>query len=407
MTLIYPFNTKFLDRFSYESSVIPFGDNLLNDLDSAVGSFEKSVVDPNVEKYLISKNELFASFAISKAENSTLTMTEARELWERINNNPDFDLLSAKIKSDIDLTQKDHDKLEFVNIVKTFRKYNKRIYNLSEYTPELILSIHEELTSGLDLFSKYLLGFDLYKSGHWRDNDEIRVGNYTPPEYNIILDSVNTILTWINRIDKIPLNVAIFHTVLYAIHPFNNGNKRICRILEHMLYRSMGFNQKNLYGTSYYYHLEKERYYKHLLYSIEHENLNQFAVYSLESLAYSQIGVFKTSLEIKKEEYLRSKIDDSLIAKIFTPFVKKSEIQFKNLLKITKNKISRPTLVTYLQKAVNDQTLTRRSSGKNVYYSLGVDVSQEQNTYNLWMKKVKDYLPYIPPEYKAQVSLQA
>mgnify|MGYP001588852793 FL=1 len=407
MTLIYPFKTKkFLDQFTYESSVMPFGDNLLNDLDLAVNSFEKSVKDPNIEKYLISKNELFASFAISKAENSALTMTEAKELWERINNNPDFDLLSAKIKSGIDLTQKDHDKLEFVNIVKTFRKFNERIYSLTEYTPKLILSIHEQLSSGLDLFSKYLLGFDLYKSGTWRDNNDIRVGNYVPPEHGLIKDLVTTILNWIKNAIPTPLNVGIFHTAMYATHPFNNGNKRVCRILEHMLYRSIGFNKNNLYGTSYYYHLEKERYYKHLLYSIEHANLNQFTAYSLEALAYSQIGVFKTSLEIKKEEYLHSKIDNLQIVKIFTPFVKRSEIQFKNLLKITKNKISRPTLVTYLQKAVSEQVLARRLSGKNAYYSLNVDASQEQNAYNLWMKKVKEYLPYVPPEYKAQVSLQ-
>lgn len=406
MTLIYPFKTKFLDQFTYESSVMPFGDNLLNDLDLAINLFEKSVKDPNIEKYLISKNELFASFAISKAENSTLTMTEAKELWERINNNPDFNLLSAKIKKGIDLTQKDHDKFEFVNIVKTFRKFNERIYSLTEYTPELILSIHEQLTTGLDLFSKYLPGFDLYKSGTWRDNDDIRVGDYVPPKYGLIREMVTTLLDWIKNVSPSPLNVGIFHTAMYAAHPFNNGNKRICRILEHMLYRSIGFNKNNLYGTSYYYHLEKERYYKHLLYSIGHANLNQFTAYSLESLAYSQIGVFKTSLEIKKEEYLHSKIDNPQTVKIFTPFVKRSEIQFKNLLKITKNKVSRPTLVTYIQKAVGEQVLARRLSGKNAYYSLNADARQEQDAYNLWMKKVKEYLSYVPPEYKAQLSLQ-
>jgi len=404
MTLIYPFNTEFLDKFTYESSVIPFGDNFLRDLDLAVNSFEKSTLDPNIEKYLISKNELFASFAISKAENSALTMTEAKELWERISNNSDFDLLSAKIKSGAELTQKDHDKLEFVNIVKTFRKFNERIYSLEEYTPELILSIHEQLTAGLDIFAKYLLAFDLYKAGNWRDNDDIRVGNYVPPEYNLVKDSVQTILGWIKNVSPSPLNIGIFHTAMYATHPFNNGNKRICRILEHMLYRTIGFNQKNLYGTSYYYHLEKERYYKHLLYSIEHANLNQFVAYSLESLAHSLIGVFKTSLEMKKAEYLQSKIEDPQIVKLFTPFVKKSEIQFKNLLKITRNKVSRPTLVTYLQKATNDQVLVRRVAGKSVYYSLNVETSKEQNIYNLWMGKVKNYLLYSPPEYKAQVS---
>lgn len=405
MTLIYPFTTKFLDQFTYESSVMPFQDSFLQDLDRSVNAFEKSVLDTNIEKYLISKNELFASFAISKAENSALTLTEARELWEQINNNPKFNLLASKISKGAELTQKDHDKLEFVNIVKTFRHYNQRIYDLDEYTPKLILQLHQDLTDGLDIFAKYLTGFDLYKSGHWRDNDDIRVGNYIPPEYRLIDTSLSELLSWIKKTDNNPLNIGIFHTALYALHPFNNGNKRICRILEHMLYRSIGYNQKNLYGTSYYYHLEKERYYKHLLYSIQKANLNQFASYSLESLAYSMVGVYKTALEIKKEDILKSQIHDLQIVKIFSPFIKKSEIQFKTLLKMTKNKISRPTLVTYLQKAVTQGVLNRKETGKNVYYSLKIDGKNEQLAYNLWMEKIKSHLRYIPPEYQAQLSL--
>ena len=35
-------------------------------------------------------------------------------------------------------------------------------------------------------------------------------------------------------------------------------------------------NSKNLYSTSYYYHKEKDRYYKYLLYSLERKNLNHF-----------------------------------------------------------------------------------------------------------------------------------
>jgi hypothetical protein len=61
--------------------------------------------------------------------------------------------------------------------------------------------------------------------------------------------------------------------------------------------------------------------------------------------------------------------------------------------------------VTYLQKATNDQVLSRRAVGKNVYYSLNVDKSNEQDIYNLWMEKVKKHLSYSPPEYKAQISI--
>lgn len=406
MTIIYPFKTNFLSGFTYESTIMPLQDGVLKELDQAISSFEKSILDSNLEKNLISKNELFASFAISKAENSALTLTEARELWKQLNSNPNYEFITSKLSKGVELNQSDHDKLEFLNIVKTFRKYNEKIYEIKEYTPKLILSIHEQLTAGMDIFAKYLLGFDLYKSGLWRDNDLIRVGDYKPQEYTSINISLEEILNWLRQSPNIPLNVGIFHTALYAVHPFNNGNKRVCRILEHMLYRTFGLNSRNMYGTSYYYHIEKERYYKNLLYSIKRANLNQFASYSLEALAYSMLGVFKTSWEMKKEAYLRSRIEDVNIQKIFSPFIKKHEIQFKTLIKMTGKKITRPTLVTYLQKATNAKTLLRRVQGKAVYYSLNTPNSKEAQIFSYWINIIKSQLTYMPEEYKLMIPAQ-
>lgn len=404
MAIIYPFKTKFLSDFSYENSIMPLQDDTLKELDHAISSFEKSILDPNLEKNLISKNELFASFAISKAENSILTLTEAREIWRYLDSNPSYDFITSKLSKGEKLNQRDHDKLEFLNIVKTFRKYNEKIYELKEYTPALILSIHEQLTAGMDIFAKYLPDFDLYKSGQWRDNNLIRVGEYKPQDYASINISLEEILHWLSQTPPIPLNVGIFHTALYAIHPFNNGNKRVCRILEHILYRTFGFNSRNMYGTSYYYHTEKERYYKNLLYSITRTNLNQFGSYSLEALAYSMLGVFKTSWEMRKETFLSSQIEDPNIRKIFKPLIKRHEIQFKTLVKMTGKKITRPTLVTYLQKATIAGTLRRRVQGKAVYYSLNTPDSSEAQTFYHWLSKLQAQLTYIPPEYKRMTS---
>ena len=138
-----------------------------------------------------------------------------------------------------------------------------------------------------DIFKKHLSDFTVYKSGTWRDNDEIRVGTYVPAPYVEIEKGVSELIGWLKDNQTIT-GIAVFHTAIYGLHPFNNGNKRVCRILEHVLLRGLGLNNKNLYSTSYYYHKQKARYYKYLLYSLERKNLNHFVSFVLESFVLSQ-----------------------------------------------------------------------------------------------------------------------
>src|SRR3990167_2945497 len=228
---------QFLDQFVLAEDLLPFKNEEIITLDQELTAYEQIFINPNVERSLISKNVLLASFAISKAENSTLTLSEAKE-----------------------------------------------------------------------------------------DNDFIRVDNYVPSPRILIVEGVNELIEWLKKNFSIT-NVAVFHTALYALHPFCNGNKRVCRVLEHILLRALGINHKNLYSTSYYYHQEKERYYKYLLYSLERKNFNHFTSFILEAVVLSIIAVLKTSLETKRDAYLvRAEIDDK-IKFILRPLIKRHEIQ--------------------------------------------------------------------------------
>lgn len=396
--IIYPFKTNFLRDFSFAPDSILMDDTTLKEMDSSLVTYERLTANPNLEKALIDQNELFASFAISKAENSTLTLREAADLQALLVSDQQYDFIVSKLNLKKQLNQKDHDKLEFFNIVKTFRTVNQRIWSLDEITPKMIAKLHVDLTKGLDIFSEHLMGFDIYKSGVWRDNDLIRVGTYEPPSFVNIPPCINELVEWLKYSKKSPINISIFHTALYALHPFNNGNKRVCRMLEHILLRSIGYNQKNLYSQSYYYHSEKTRYYKHLLYSLEYKNLNQFVSYGIEALSSSILGVIKTSLEIKRDEFLSKSTLDLSIKNILKPLLKRNEIQFKLLLKINSHKMARQTFVTYLEKAVDQQVITKRNDGKKVFYSLAIKHEIEQKAIHEWIDKIKNKLRYIPPD---------
>jgi len=141
--ILKPFASSFLKDFVLVPERIPFKSEEVLGLDKELSQYERVVLNPDIEKSLLTKNEILASFAISKAENSTLTIEEAEEVYSLIKSDPSFDFINDKIEKQKKLTKKDYEKLEFFNIVTTFKKLNQENISLNEITPEKIKEIHK------------------------------------------------------------------------------------------------------------------------------------------------------------------------------------------------------------------------------------------------------------------------
>ncbi len=397
-TILKPFSQPFISDFVWTPQTLPFTSEEILSLDKDLSVYEQIFLNPDIEKNLISKNELLASFAISKAEDSQLTLQEAQDVYNLILSDPNYDFIREKLKLKKKLTNKDYDQLEFFNILKTFRSINQEPFTIGDLTPLKVCELHTNLTKGLDIFKDYLSDFTVYKSGTWRDNDLIRVGNYVPAPHTEIEKGVKELIAWLKENQTI-IGIAAFHTALYGLHPFNNGNKRICRILEHVLLRSLNINSKNLYSTSYYYHKQKARYYKYLLFSLERKNLNHFVSFVQEALVLSIIDVVKTSLEAKRQEFIARQELEGQMALVLKPLIKRSEVQFKSLARITRGKIARQTLVTYLARAVDQGILHRRETGRVTYYGLNFE-APEIETLQKWLAFANERLAFIPDNIK-------
>ena len=397
-TILKPFSQPFISDFVWTPQTLPFTSEEIISFDKELSVYEQVFLNPDIEKNLISKNELLASFAISKAEDSQLTLQEAQGVYSLVLSDPNYDFIREKFKAKEKLTNKDYDKLEFFNILKTFRSINQEPFTIDDLTPLKIREFHTNLTQGLDIFKDYFSDFTVYKSGLWRDNDLIRVGSYVPAPHTEIEKGVEELIAWLKENQTIT-GIAVFHTTLYGLHPFNNGNKRICRILEHVLLRSLNINNKNLYSASYYYHRQKARYYKYLLFSLERKNLNHFVAFVQEALVLSIIDVVKTSLEVKRQEFIARQELEGQMALVLKPLVKRGEVQFKSLARITRGKIARQTLVTYLSRAVGQGILRRRETGRVTYYGLNFE-APEIETLQKWLGFAKQRLAFIPDNIK-------
>lgn len=394
----YPFSSiSFLKDYIFVQNALPFSDKELTLFDKDLSFYEKVSLSPEIEKALISKNELLTSFAISKAEISTLSLTEAKNVYDLIVNNPDYDFIAQKLTTKKKLTQKDYEKLEYFNILKTFRELNSSEFSLKKFSPDTLLELHKSLTQGMDIFQEHIQDFTPYYSGKWRKKDDIRVGTFAPSPAAEIPQSMETLTEWIKK-NQTPVGISLFHTALYAVHPFNNGNKRICRILEHLLFRQIGMNKGNLYSTSYYYHKEKDRYYKYLLASLERKNLNHFTAFIQEALTLSIISIIKTNIEFQRQTFLSKA--DSNTRRILNPLIKKQTMQFNDLYKRAKRKMARQTFVNYLQNAVGQGWATRTPKGKKVFYSLNFFEVEGLAEYREKIDFTKTRLDYIPEEFK-------
>ncbi len=392
------FINDYLRSLSFAPELLPFKNGEILSLDGELFQYEETSLSPDVERYLISKNEILTLFAISKAENSTLTIKEAEDVYDKVVNNEEYKFIGGKIISKLSLLKKDYEKLEFYNIAKAFKELRASNFKISDLTPEFIKELHGKITFGMDVFQKYLPDFTPYKSGQWRDNNSIRVGEYVPPPFGEIEGGVGELIVWLKG-NLSPVSAAFFHTALYGLHPFNNGNKRVCRVLEHILLKEAGLNKKNLYGTSYYYHKQKERYYKQLLYSLERNNLNHFVSFVLEAIVLSIVSVVKTSLEIKRGNFIARQDITANAKAALKPLIKRRELQFKNLFKAVKRKMARQTFVTALEKAVAGGLANRREAGKATIYKLNVSFP-EMEVLDRWLSFAKERLEFVPDDIR-------
>lgn len=391
------FSQPFLSAFFVDFEALPVKEDFLKKADDVLVKYETREIDWQLEKSLRRHNDLLVSFAVSKAENSALTLAEADEVYKLIEEQKDYAFLHRKLKKGEKLTQKDHDRLEYFNIAKTFWELNETGIKIQDLTPELLTDLHRKLTAGLDVFSDHLDKFETYRSGHFRNNDETRVANFVPAPHREIEPSVRELISWIKQ-NPSALNVFIFHAALYALHPFKNGNKRVCRILEHFLLQDLGYNQKNLYSPSYYYHKHKDKYYKNLVEALYKRNLNYFVSFASEALFFSIIGVIVGVLQRNKAEFLEASGLEKNIAKVLKPLAKCSEVRFARFYALSKRKVARQTFVNYLGLAVESGVLKKREQGRNVYYSLAGNYPEEALLADL-LFQARERFNYLPEEF--------
>lgn len=151
---------------------------------------------------------------------------------------------------------------------------------------------------------KVLLSNTQYKGelGKYREKDAwigenertpIEEAIYVTPHHTQLSSRMDNLLNYVNNYDETELvKVAVFHYCFEAIHPFEDGNGRIGRMLIPSLLSSMGVLSEPVLYTSEYFEKNKDLYREKLREVDQSGDLTSWVKFFLESIVkQSEISV--------------------------------------------------------------------------------------------------------------------
>lgn len=113
--------------------------------------------------------------------------------------------------------------------------------------------------------------------------------SYRPPPFVKINELLDGFIKWYNSTKLNPMEKATMaHYKLYKIHPFLDGNKRICRLIFNKALLDAGFPLLNISR-------EKEEYFEALIESVEKDKVRVLVDFTLKQY-YKQIKEFVTNV---------------------------------------------------------------------------------------------------------------
>lgn len=151
----------------------------------------------------------------------------------------------------------------------------------------------------LELHKKAMSEFETKQPGRIRDkqvylykkNEKNPLGveiAYRPPHFNKVSEMLDEFVLWYNKTKLNSIEkAALAHFKLYRIHPFLDGNKRVCRLIFNKILISDGFPLLNISE-------KKEFYFEALINSVEKNNSKELVEFILSEY-FRQIKNFLKS----------------------------------------------------------------------------------------------------------------
>jgi|WetSurMetagenome_2_1015567.scaffolds.fasta_scaffold00088_31 fido (protein-threonine AMPylation protein) len=391
----------YLGRFELSRDHINFTDKVFFDLDESI---RNHIVFDNqdLENYLIAQAEFLSTFSTAKIEGiNDLSDAEAKKILNNFLGLGKDEPLPVIRKKELDIR-------EFKNIVRGFRMVCEDGLGATDISVNKLKAIHQTLTEDLDRLSHGVSGAEPeYKSGMFRDSDVWIGGMYTPAKLADIEREVEAAISFYKG-NRTIVDAFIFSLAIYVIHPFNNGNKRVCRIMEHGLLRGLGINRENTYSHIVETYHVIERYKDALQASLGRKILNNFVNMQLESLFWAQMHTLRSAVEFSRRKFVEAVLgqqEKKHLAGLLNYLITSKALRFKDI-KIALGGINDKIVASLLNFCIGRKLLRKHVQGRDSFYTLAFDSAAEKDL-NRYYKENRDRLTYTPDIFSRSILMNA
>ncbi|MDD3475184.1 MAG: Fic family protein [Candidatus Dojkabacteria bacterium] len=319
----------------------------ISSIERLYGQLESQVVPKELLLNLEKHNLVKSSFSSNGIEGNPLSQEEVTNL-----------ILGGRVPAN-------RDEKEVKNYFDILKQIGKAYNSLDIDT---ILKIHKQLLEGVE-----------NEIGGEIRNRKVVVGNPTqdgtivikhePPKHTRkeIEDLLKELLDWTNTSEELPiLKAGIYHHEFVYIHPFIDGNGRVCRLTTTLLLDKLGYEINKYFILDDYYDIDRIMY-SDSLHSADSGDKTEWLEYFTDGVKYSlQSSLAKIEEGLKGISFdMRPTNREKNVLELIRKY---KEITSSDVSKDLK--ISRQQAFNLLDSLVSKGYLEKRGSTKNSFYIL-------------------------------------
>lgn len=329
--------------------------SLITQIERFYGQIEGLKIPKKLELNLKRNNMIQSSYASNKIEGNPLTLPEVTNL-----------LLDDRVPVNRD----EKEVVNYFGILSDLKDYIETPFNL-----ELLKKIHLELMKGVADYAgkirndKVVVGKFQENKGKGQEGFSLRV-KHEPPFHKReeIERELKALFDWANEDTEVPtiLKTALFHHQLVYLHPFEDGNGRVTRLLTALLFLKRGYNINRYFILDDYYDIDRLQYSDNL-HKADKGNVIGWLEYFAEGVKYSlqsALSKFETAMKtLSMVERPTNKEKEVLEIMKEQPEITSTEIA-------ERLKVSRQQAHSLLKALVEKDLVVRKGSTKSSYYMI-------------------------------------
>ncbi len=273
----------------------------------------------------------------------------------------------------------------------------------SEGIAKLLVKVREDFENNLtesmlmNWHQMLMLGNKYISIGQYRTHTEPMqvisgaIGNeeihFEAPPSAQVAKEMKRFITWFNEtksagkkpIQNLLIRTAIAHLYFETIHPFEDGNGRIGRVIAEKAL-AQGLNRPILMSLSTIIEADKKEYYESLKKAQRTNDITEWINYFIDVIFKAQEQFIKTiHFTIKKTRFFdknKVQLNEAQI-KVLNRMLQDGEDKFEGGMNATKyqsiTKVSKPTATRHLQDLVAKGILISEQGGRSTQYQVKLD----------------------------------